>query len=68
MKTLRFSFLKDTKNFDVFRELDSEGNQFPDDWEQLRRHKEQHTVGSIYVRKGTFDDTPDKIEVTIKAE
>lgn len=63
---VKFSFVKTTKNFHVFRELDSKGVQFPEDWDKLRTHPEQHKVGSIYIRSADIraaDGTsPDQVE------
>lgn len=67
MITVKFGFQKETKNFDVYRELDSKGEKFPEEWKDLARHPEQHKVGSIYVRKGVLEEAPSNhIEVTIK--
>lgn len=66
---ITFAYLKSTKNFDVFRELDSGGVMFPDDWKLLSAHPELHNVGSIYVRRGALggETHPAKITVTITA-
>ncbi len=61
-----FSFLKDTKNFNVYRELDSKGVQFPDSWDELRAHPEQHKIGSIYIRKGLFENDLHTITIEVK--
>lgn len=65
---LKFSFLKSTKNFTVFRELDSRGNQFPEDWEQLKRHPEEHKVGSIYVRTADIKVSDGTVPTLVEAD
>jgi hypothetical protein len=69
-----FTYLKSTKNFDVYREVDSKGVMFPDDWKLLSAHPELHKVGSIYIRHNSLGadpttkaDRPERIEVTIRA-
>lgn len=59
MITVRFAYSKATKNFDVYREVDSKGVPFPEDYNLLKTHPELHKVGSIYLRKNSFPlDSP----------